>query len=140
MRPRLSSIRATCLAAALAAAPVAAQQETPDPPPRAETETDPGPSLMEQGLRLFFEGFMDEFEPALRDLAELAEGVEPALRDFMTEMGPALRELLAEVDDWSVYHPPERLPNGDIILRRKTPEEIEEPPLEEPGPDGQIEL
>ena len=41
------------------------------------------------------------------------------------ELRALLRDLLGEIEDWSDYHPPEILPNGDIIIRRKTPEEIE---------------
>jgi hypothetical protein len=55
-----------------------------------------GLSLMEQGARLLLRGLMGELEPALRDL----EGV---------------------LGDLGAYHPPEILPNGDIIIRRKVP-------------------
>jgi hypothetical protein len=37
-------------------------------------------------------------------------------------MGPVFKSLMDEVQDWSAYHPPEMLPNGDIILRRKVEE------------------
>lgn len=80
---------------------------------------DEGTSLMEEGAKLFFRGLMEEMEPALRELEELADDLEPALRQFAQEMGPALRDLLATVEDWSVYEPPVVLPNGDILLRRK---------------------
>lgn len=87
-----------------------------------------GLSLMEEGARLFFKGLMDEMEPALKELEGLAKDIEPSLRTFAREMGPALRDLFDEVEDWSTYHPPEMLPNGDIIIRRKTPQEL----LDEP--------
>lgn len=74
---------------------------------------------MEEGARLFFRGLMEEMEPALRGLEGMAGDLEPALRQFAQEMGPALRDLLATVEDWSAYEPPVVLPNGDIILRRK---------------------
>ena len=91
-----------------------------------------GTSLMEEGARLFFEGLMEEVDPALKELQGLAEEMGPFLYDFMTEMGPALKDLMAKVEDWSLYHPPEILPNGDIILRRKTEEELteEQPPVD----------
>jgi hypothetical protein len=50
-------------------------------------------------------------------------------------MGPALRDLMDQVGDLSAYHAPEVLPNGDIIIRRKTPQEMQDIP-----PDGEIEL
>jgi hypothetical protein len=61
--------------------------------------------------------------------------MEPALRDFAERMGPALADILDKMGDLSAYHPPEMLPNGDIILRRKTPQEIEEE-----NPEGEIEI
>lgn len=115
---------ALTLAAGLAlAAPAAAQ----------ETEDSPGRSLMERGVELFFEGFRREMDPALDDLRAWAENVQPALRQFIDEMGPAFAEILQKIDDLSVYHPPELLPNGDIIIRRKTPYDVEQetPPGED---------
>lgn len=92
-----------------------------------------GKSLMEEGMRLFLDGLREEMSPALRDLQGFAEEMGPSMRSFMQEMGPALTELLDEVRDWTQYHPPEILPNGDIILRRKTPE-IDITPKEPSGP------
>lgn len=97
-----------------------------------------GPSLMERGARMFFRGLAEEMDPALQSLRDLAEEAGPAMQSFMAEMGPALVDLFDTVKDFSAYHPPEILPNGDIILRRKA----EEPPLDlaEPGPNGEVEL
>lgn len=89
-----------------------------------------GPSLMERGAELFWEGLRQEFAPALEDLQGLMEEVGPALGGFLREMGPALAEIAKEVEDWSAYELPEVLPNGDIIIRKKpkedTPAEREE--------------
>ena len=115
---------AIILAALLAAAPATAQ------------EAEDGPGLMERGAQLFLRGLMQEMGPALDELEGLAQEMEPAIRDFADQMGPALRGLMGEVQDWSVYHPPEMLPNGDIILRRKEPLEV--PP--DPPDEGEIEL
>ena len=92
---------------------------------------DDGFSLMERGAQLFFEGIMREMEPSLDDLRGLAENLEPGLREFVQQMGPAMVELLGKIDDLSAYHPPEMLPNGDIIIRRKMPKEIEDAPEDE---------
>ncbi len=94
---------------------------------------------MRRGMELFLEGLQDELSPALREFSELAAEAGPALRDFLEEMGPAFAEMLNEVRDWSAYHPPEILPNGDIILRKKQPGEMPEPPAA-PEPKEQIEL
>ena len=98
-----------------------------------DAESD-GFSLMEEGAKLFLRGMMDEAEPALKELQRLMQDMQPAMRQFVQEMGPALNDLLGKVDDLSNYHPPEMLPNGDIILRRKVPVQ------EQPDPGGEIEL
>lgn len=85
--------------------------------PLAAEQHDPTPDepmgrdLMGEALRLFMQGLMSEMEPALDDLSE----------------------LLGEIDS---YHPPEMLPNGDIIIRRKTPLGAEP----DVGEDGEVEL
>ncbi len=77
-------------------------------PVYAQDEGTTGRDLMAEALRLFMQGFMAEMEPALEDLQGF-------------------------VDNLNAYHPPEVLPNGDIIIRRKTPEEMGEP-------EGEVEL
>ncbi len=74
-----------------------------------DAETD-GRDLMAEALRLFMRGLMEEMEPAFDDLNSLLE-------------------------NFDAYHPPEILPNGDIIIRRRTP--LERNPE---GEDGEIEL
>lgn len=115
---RILSTTALCL---VLATPLAAQEAQ-----------DKGTSLMEEGAKLFFKGLMSEMEPALRELEGLADEMEPALRSFAEEMGPALRGLMDKVEDWSAYHPPEILPNGDIVIRRKEPLAPNDPPVTEP--------
>ena len=83
----------------LCAAPLAAQEEEP-------------PSMMERGAQQFLEGLLLEMEPAFE-----------SMRGFMDQMGPALTDLMSEIEDWSVYEAPEVLPNGDIIIRRKPDKE-----------------
>lgn len=107
--------------------------------PAAQAEEDPGPSLMERGAQMFLEGILKEMEPTMEELQGIAEEMGPALREFASEMGPKLTELMAEVEDWSVYLPPEILPNGDIIIRRK-PEHPMTPPETPTEPAPQIDL
>ena len=113
----MKQIAAFTIAACLALSP--AYAENPD-----EGGMDEGLNLMEEGAKMLFRGLMTEMEPALKDLKGLAE-----------EMGPGLAELQGLIGDFTNYHAPEVLPNGDIIIRRKTPLELEKP-LEE----GEIEL
>ncbi|WP_417742652.1 hypothetical protein [Salipiger sp.] len=147
----MKQFAALCLSASLLAMPATAQN--------AEEAPGEGDGLMKRGAEMFFEGLRDELDPALRELGELADDAGPALRSFMQEMGPALKDLMGKVKDWSVYHPPEMLENGDIILRRREPlEESDDgiaprdrdwperdrtlPPLDGTPPDrnGEIEL
>ena len=66
----------------------------------------------------------------------LEEGTKLLLRGLMSEMEPALRELQGALRELDAYHPPEVLPNGDIIIRRKQP--LEAPPAT--GEGGEVEL
>ncbi len=71
--------------------------------PAAAQDGDEGFGLMERGFGMLMEGLGDEMAPMLRQL----------------------RELAGEIDR---YEAPEKLPNGDIIIRRKDPAD---PPLRE---------
>ena len=95
-------MRKTALALMMFATPVYAQQS---PAPPAEE----GWSLMERGAKLLFDGLMSEMEPALDDMGRALAQMEPALRDLVTMLG-----------DIRFYHAPEKQPNGDILIRRKT--------------------
>lgn len=119
------------LCAALAAGPVWADEETPQETP------DAGTSLMEEGARLFFKGLQSEMAPALDGMRELAGQIGPKMQDFLMQMGPAMAGIVEQVEDWSSYHAPEMQENGDIILRKKTPEEMAAP--EDDAADG-VEL
>ncbi|WP_152926488.1 hypothetical protein [Shimia sp. SK013] len=119
------------LCAALAAGPVWADENAPDVAPSA------GTSLMEEGARLFFRGLQDEMAPALDGMRELAGQIGPKMQDFLMQMGPAMAGIVEQVEDWSSYHAPQMLENGDIILRKKTPEEMALP--EDGAADG-VEL
>jgi len=84
-----------------------------------------GSSLMERGAQLFLEGILKEVDPTVKDLQALLQ-----------QMGPALAELMGDIEDFSAYHPPEILPNGDIILRKKGPD-VAVPPA---APEAEIDL
>ncbi len=106
----------------------------------AYAEEDTGKSLMEQGAELFFEGLRQEMEPALEDLQGLVSQFGPAMQSFFEEMGPALAELAGEIEDWSAYEAPEMLPNGDIIIRKKPPQDQPETPEQTDDDDGATEI
>lgn len=117
---------AAIFALCLSVLPLHAQETAPVPPspPAPESgpgEMDEGIDLIEEGAKLLLRGLMSEMEPALSDM-------EQALR----EMEPAVRDLLEMIGDIRNYHPPERLPNGDILIRRKSPLDT--------VPEGEIDL
>lgn len=110
-------LRALMLSVALMPLPAMAEDG-----PTGDAQVDEGLGLIERGTRLLFERFLERMEP---ELENLGEQIEPMLEAF--------RESLGELD---AYHPPEVLPNGDIIIRRKRPGD---PPIAPDG-DGPIEL
>ncbi|QFU09341.1 hypothetical protein PARPLA_02307 [Rhodobacteraceae bacterium THAF1] len=104
----------TSLSAMLLTAPVSAQEQDA---PAENSEIEDGIDMLSEGARRLMDGLMGEVEPRMRDLAD-------ALEDWNFEG--------LSIDDLGAYHPPERLPNGDIIIRRKDPPED---PM-----DGEIEI
>lgn len=97
------------------AAPVVADDVAPVPEP----EIGEGLNLMEEGAKLLLRGLLSEMDPAISELQEFAEEMGPRMQLFAQEMGPAFAELMAQVDDFAHYAPPEFMPNGDIIIRRR---------------------
>ena len=112
----MKHLAAFTIAVSLAATPMLAEDNKP-------SELGEGMSLVEEGTKLLLRGLMSEMAPALKGLEGMAD-----------EMGPALSELQGMIGDFTNYHMPETLPNGDIIIRRKIPLKVE--PLKE----GEIEL
>jgi hypothetical protein len=104
-----------------------AQEDAPGSDPLAE-----GLNLFEQGADLFLRGLLDEIGPQLEQLRPQFEGM-------ADEIGPMIAGLLNLVDEIDAYHPPEILPNGDIILRRKTPSKQAPEPRNPPG-EGEVDL
>lgn len=134
--------------AALALTPVHAQTALPPAPapaPEAEAETElprEGLGLIEEGARMFFRGIIAEMEPMLEDLRGRAEDIEPAVRSFAREMGPAMMDMLSRIDDIRHYDAPELLDNGDIVIRRSpdAPPYVPRAPAVEDAPQGEVEL
>jgi len=68
-----------------------------------------GWGLLSEGSRLILEGLADEMRPVMDE-----------------HVLPFIAELMDLIDDVTMYEMPERLPNGDIIIRRSEPLEPEE--------------
>jgi len=107
---------ALALALTLSAAPLSAQD--------ADSDIRDGLDLLSEGARTIMEGLLDEMRPML----------EEAQPFFEEEVAPFFANLWALIDDVTSYEMPERLPNGDIIIRRSP----DAPPLSEgeTAPDG----
>lgn len=110
------SIRALLLSGLLVALPPAgpALAQSDYTPPLAEDEApgDDGLSQIERGFGMIMQDLLDEIGP---DLNRLGEDMSSAL----SRMSPVMQDLSALVDDLSNYQTPERLENGDIVIRRK---------------------
>lgn len=74
-----------------------------------DSDISDGVDLLSEGARTLLRGLMGEVDPAMRDMAETLKNW-----DFKG-LG---------VEDLGMYHPPEVLPNGDIIIRRKEPKDV----------------
>ncbi|RCW88726.1 hypothetical protein [Paracoccus lutimaris] len=105
---------ALILAAALSLPVVViAQQWTPpgadqDPAP----ESDSGGSIFERGMESFMQNMLKEAEPHLDRLGR-------DLGDTVNSLRPVLGDIGALMDDVKNYQAPERLENGDILIRRR---------------------
>ncbi|WP_249306490.1 hypothetical protein [Rhodobacter capsulatus] len=97
--------------------------EVPAPTPRDDMAA--GKSLVERGADMFLRGLLQEMAPEIDDMQK-------GLGEAADKLGPKLREILALIDDVRNYQAPERLPNGDIVIRR-LPDAPKPPPL--PAPD-----
>ena len=109
---------ALILAAALSLPVVViAQQWTPpgadqDTAPESDTGDDSGSSVFERGMESFMQNMRKEAEPHLERLGR-------DLGDTVNSLRPVLGDIGALMDDVKNYQAPERLENGDILIRRR---------------------
>ncbi len=131
MRRIAKTLGVCALLVGLLGAPALAEdapaEETPGEDPLGESL-----DLFGRGAELFFRGLIDEIGPELEQL-------QPRMRDFADGLGPMIAGLAELIDEIDAYHPPEILPNGDIILRRKDPMEREDV-LPDGGESNEIEI
>ncbi len=80
----------------------------------------------------------EEHKPApLPDgLDELAEGMRNFLDGIQEDIAPLMEDLAGRLQGLNQYHPPEVLPNGDIIIRRKQPNAVPDGPETNATPPG----
>lgn len=95
-------------------------------PATAQSETQDGFGLIERGLGIIADNLWTEFGP---QLDQLGQGMGNAL----TDLAPVLQDLAVLVDDLGNYQAPERLENGDILIRRRADAPPPPPLGESPG-------
>ncbi len=122
------------------ATPLAAQQWEMPPADDGAEQVDPfslpgrdADDAPLTGLDGIMQNMLNRLQPHL-------EGIGNELAGTVNEFRPALTELTGVMDDIGNYERPERLPNGDILIRRRA-DAPPPPPLEElqrllPEPDG----
>lgn len=112
------------LALSLMLALPAVAQQVPPPaqpwaPPPAEAVPPPaadapgGLDMIERGAGTILDDLLRKIEPHM-------DGIANAFGETTATLGPVLDDLAAQVDDIRNYQKPERLPNGDILIRRRT--------------------
>ncbi|WP_199260428.1 hypothetical protein [Paracoccus binzhouensis] len=104
---------ASLCAALLASLAVAQDYEPPlaDEPPPSDIPAPPSDSL-EGGLENFMRNLLNEAEPHLDRLGR-------DLGDTLGSVAPVLQDIGKLMDDVRNYQAPERLENGDILIRRR---------------------
>lgn len=118
-------------------APVPSPQEEWSPPladDPQETQPESGMDLIERGLGTLFENLLRDVQPQMEEMAR-------GLDDTFNRFAPVFDDLGSLIDDIGNYQTPERLPNGDILIRR-LPDAPPPPPinslrdLTRPSPDA----
>ncbi|MDT1063807.1 hypothetical protein RM190_18235 [Paracoccus sp. CPCC 101403] len=107
----MQRLAAVLLVSGLAIGPVAAQS-TFEPPPADENHQGDVESQIEDGLNGFMDKLLDKVQPHLDQLGR-------DLNDTVNSFGPVFDELGDLMDDVGNYQTPERLENGDILIRRR---------------------
>lgn len=106
----------------------AAQAQMWSPPPADPPASDDPDTPAGGGLEGLMQDLADRLAPHLEDLGQDMQGA-------MADLVPALRGIGAMIDDIRNYQAPERLENGDIILRRR-PDAPPPPPMTLPPDTG----
>ncbi|SFA60044.1 hypothetical protein SAMN04487972_12623 [Paracoccus halophilus] len=83
-----------------------------DPAPESSEGGDGNGALFERGLESFMQNMLKEAEPHLERLGR-------DLGDTMLSLRPVFQDLGKLMDDVQNYQAPERLENGDILIRRR---------------------
>ena len=80
--------------------------------PQADGSMEEGGDLIGRGMGMFVDNLLNDMAPEI-------DGLSRDLGGALAMLGPVMTDLSTMVDDISNYQTPERLENGDIIIRRK---------------------
>ncbi|MCK8482826.1 hypothetical protein MUY21_02145 [Aliiroseovarius sp. S2029] len=116
MKQITNTTASALIALACLTAPALAEDNGMDTPPPDNPELSEGAELLNRGFQLLLDGLAKEIEPMADKWAE------------------GWAELVDRFGDLNAYHPPETLPNGDIIIRRRIPLSVD------PAAPGETEL
>ncbi|UFM63693.1 hypothetical protein LOS78_05875 [Paracoccus sp. MA] len=110
-------VLALMLCVLMSPAAMAQEYEPPladEPPPEMTPEATPAPEsdTLERGLENFMRNLLDRAEPHLDRLGR-------DLGDTLGSVAPVLQDIGKLMDDVRHYQAPERLENGDILIRRR---------------------
>ena len=92
----------------------------------AQSDTQEGLGLIERGLGIIGRNLWDELGPQLDRLGQDMGGA-------LGDLAPVLEDLAVLVDDLANYDRPQRLENGDILIRRRA-DAPPAPPLDDLAP------
>ncbi|MTH78873.1 hypothetical protein [Paracoccus aestuariivivens] len=95
--------------------------QTPYEPPPSDEPQSNLESDIESGIQGFMEKLLNEVQPHLDQLGR-------DLNDTVNSFSPVLDQLGGLMDDVGNYQAPERLANGDVLIRRR-PDAPPPPPI-----------
>lgn len=114
-----SAFTAALLATTLGAPALLAQHQKPAPQWQPPAAGDPAPEDQTDGVDLIGRGMGLLMENLLRDVGPDLERLGNDMSGALDRMAPVLKDLSVLVDDLGNYQAPQRLENGDIVIRRK---------------------
>lgn len=111
MKQIVKTTAVAVMAVACLSSPLLAEGDVTQPSDNPELSE--GAELLNRGFQLLLEGLANEVEPMADKWAE------------------GWAELIERFSDMNAYYPPETLPNGDIIIKRRIPLAPDDAPLGE---------
>lgn len=115
MKKPVLIVGALLIGAAFTAPVLLAQDAAPWQPPMADDD----PSGDEDGFDMIGRSIGSLMENFMRDVAPDLNRLQDDMSGALGQMAPVLKDLAVLVDDLRNYTAPERLENGDIIIRRR---------------------